>query len=55
MVYTVKGKNKEYEINIGLEIHCQVISESKLFSSSSTKFGASPNSHVSFFDSGFLV
>ena len=53
MVYTVKGKNKEYEINIGLEIHCQVISESKLFSSSSTKFGASPNTHVSFFDSGF--
>lgn len=53
MTYIVKSKNKEYEMNIGLEIHCQVISESKLFSASSTKFGAQPNIHVSFFDSGF--
>lgn len=53
MTYIVKSKNKEYEMNIGLEIHCQVISESKLFSASSTKFGAQPNTHVSFFDSGF--
>ena len=30
-MYTVKAKDKEYEMNIGLEIHCQVISESKLF------------------------
>ncbi len=52
-MYTVKAKDKEYEMNIGLEIHCQVISESKLFSASSTKFGAQPNTHVSFFDSGF--
>lgn len=53
MTYIVKSKNKEYEMNIGLEIHCQVISESKLFSASSTRFGAQPNTHVSFFDSGF--
>lgn len=53
MVYTIKGKNKEYEMNIGLEIHCQVISDAKLFSASSTKFGGSPNTHVSFLDSGF--
>lgn len=53
MTYILKGKNKEYEMNIGLEIHCQVISDSKLFSKSSTKFGALPNTHVSFFDSGF--
>lgn len=53
MVYTVKGKNKEYEMNIGLEIHCQVISDAKLFSASSTKFGGSPNTHVSLLDSGF--
>ena len=53
MTYTVKSQGKEYELNIGLEIHCQIISEAKLFSASSTKFGARPNMHVSFFDSGF--
>ncbi len=53
MTYIIKGKSKEYEMNIGLEIHCQVISNSKLFSSSSTKFGCEPNTNVSFFDSGF--
>ena len=53
MTYILKGKNKEYEMNIGLEIHCQIISDSKLFSKSSTKFGALPNTHVSFFDAGF--
>ena len=53
MTYTVKSQDKEYELNIGLEIHCQIISEAKLFSASSTKFGARPNMHVSFFDSGF--
>ena len=52
-MYTVKAKDKEYELNIGLEIHCQVISEAKLFSASSTKFGAQPNTHVSLLDSGF--
>ena len=35
---------------IGLEIHAQVKSNSKLFSSSSTKFGSSPNSQVSLVD-----
>lgn len=53
MTYVLKGKNKEYELNIGLEIHCQIISDSKLFSQSSTKFGALPNTHVSFLDAGF--
>ncbi len=53
MTYILKGKNKEYELNIGLEIHCQIISDSKLFSQSSTKFGGLPNTHVSFLDSGF--
>ena len=50
MSYMVRDR---YELNIGLEIHCQIISDSKLFSPSSAKFGGSPNSHVSFFDSGF--
>ena len=39
-----------WETVIGLEVHAQVISKSKLFSYSSTKFGAEPNSQVSFFD-----
>ena len=36
----------EYESVIGLEVHAQLSTESKIFSSSSSKFGASPNSHV---------
>src|SRR3546814_3270764 len=35
---------------IGLEVHAQVISESKLFSGASTAFGAEPNSQVSLVD-----
>ncbi|MDR1477188.1 MAG: Asp-tRNA(Asn)/Glu-tRNA(Gln) amidotransferase subunit GatB [Rickettsiales bacterium] len=50
MTFLVRDK---YELNIGLEIHCQIISDSKLFSPSSAKFGGSPNTHVSFFDAGF--
>jgi aspartyl-tRNA(Asn)/glutamyl-tRNA(Gln) amidotransferase subunit B len=53
MTFVLKTKKSEYELNIGLEIHCQIISESKLFSASSAKFGGSPNTHVSFFDAGF--
>lgn len=53
MTYIIKGKSNEYEMNIGLEIHCQVISDSKLFSLSSAKFGGLPNTHVSFLDAGF--
>ncbi|MDR1009456.1 MAG: Asp-tRNA(Asn)/Glu-tRNA(Gln) amidotransferase subunit GatB [Rickettsiales bacterium] len=45
--------NDKYECNIGLEIHCQIISDSKLFSGSAAKFGGAPNSHVSFMDAGF--
>ncbi|MDR1236525.1 MAG: Asp-tRNA(Asn)/Glu-tRNA(Gln) amidotransferase subunit GatB [Holosporaceae bacterium] len=39
-----------WEVVIGLEVHAQIISESKLFSSASTKFGVSPNENVSFVD-----
>ena len=46
----IKGKKFDWEIVIGLEIHAQVKSNSKLFSSSSTKFGAKPNSQVSLVD-----
>ncbi len=46
----IKGEKHDWEMVIGLEIHAQVKSNSKLFSSSSTKFGASPNSQVSLVD-----
>ena len=46
----IKGKKFEWETVIGLEIHAQVKSNSKLFSSSATKFGSKPNSQVSLVD-----
>ena len=46
----IQGKFSKWETVIGLEIHAQVKSNSKLFSSSSTKFGSSPNIQVSLFD-----
>ena len=47
-----RGKNT-YEVVIGLEVHAQVLSNSKLFSSSPTKFGAEPNTQVSLVDAAF--
>ncbi len=46
----IKGATGDWEMVIGLEIHAQVTSESKLFSGSSTEFGQPPNSNVSFVD-----
>ena len=46
----VEGKTGEWEVVIGLEIHAQVSSESKLFSGASTKFGGGPNTQVSLVD-----
>ena len=48
--YFVKGKNSKFDVVIGLEIHAQIISNSKLFSGSSTQFGADPNQNVSLVD-----
>ncbi|MEM7771739.1 MAG: Asp-tRNA(Asn)/Glu-tRNA(Gln) amidotransferase subunit GatB [Cyanobacteria bacterium P01_A01_bin.37] len=36
----------EYEAIIGLETHCQLSTETKIFSTSSTEFGADPNTHI---------
>lgn len=49
IIETPKGK---WEIVCGLEIHCQIISKSKIYSGASTEFGADPNEHVSFVDAG---
>jgi len=46
----IKGATGDWEIVIGMEVHAQVTSESKLFSGSSTEFGSPPNSNVSFVD-----
>ncbi len=46
----IPGATGPWEVVIGLEVHAQVNSKSKLFSGSSTAFGAPPNSHVSLVD-----
>ena len=51
--FLITRDNNNYEIVIGLEVHAQVTSNSKLFSSSSTKFGAEPNTQVSLVDAAF--
>jgi aspartyl-tRNA(Asn)/glutamyl-tRNA(Gln) amidotransferase subunit B len=48
--YRLKGDTGEWEVVIGLEVHAQVASKSKLFSGASTAFGAEPNSNVSLVD-----
>jgi aspartyl-tRNA(Asn)/glutamyl-tRNA(Gln) amidotransferase subunit B len=48
----IKGQTGEWEIVIGMEVHAQILSESKLFSGAATAFGADPNSQVSFVDAG---
>ncbi|MHC2279401.1 aspartyl-tRNA(Asn)/glutamyl-tRNA(Gln) amidotransferase subunit B [Bradyrhizobium diazoefficiens] len=46
----LKGATGDWEMVIGMEIHAQVTSNSKLFSGASTAFGGEPNSHVSLVD-----
>ena len=46
----IEGETGPFEVVIGMEIHAQVTSNSKLFSGASTEFGGEPNSHVSLVD-----
>ena len=46
----IKGATGDWEVVIGLEVHAQVTSKSKLFSGASTAFGGEPNTHVSLVD-----
>src|SRR6266403_1507333 len=46
----IRGATGDWEIVIGMEVHAQVTSRSKLFSGASTAFGGEPNSHVSLVD-----
>ncbi len=48
----IKGNTGDWEVVIGLEVHAQIDTESKLFSGASTEFGAEPNANVSFVDCG---
>src|SRR5262252_9663460 len=46
----IKGRTGPWEVVIGMEVHAQVSSQSKLFSGAATEFGAEPNSQVSLVD-----
>ncbi|MHA7886870.1 Asp-tRNA(Asn)/Glu-tRNA(Gln) amidotransferase subunit GatB [Roseicyclus sp.] len=48
----IAGAKHDWELVIGMEVHAQVSSRSKLFSGASTRFGAEPNSNVAFVDAG---
>ena len=48
----INGKTGDWEIICGLEIHCQIISKSKIFSGASTHYGSDVNENVSFIDAG---
>lgn len=48
--YYISGLTGEWEIVLGLEVHAQISSQSKLFSGASTAFGAEPNTQVSLID-----
>ena len=46
----IPGATGDWEVIVGLEVHAQVTSNSKLFSGSSTAFGKAPNANVSLVD-----
>ncbi|WP_295630833.1 Asp-tRNA(Asn)/Glu-tRNA(Gln) amidotransferase subunit GatB [Novosphingobium sp.] len=48
--YRIQGATGDWEVVIGLEVHAQITSKSKLFSGAATAFGAEPNSQVSLVD-----
>lgn len=50
--YFYEGASGPWELVIGLEVHAQIISHSKLFSGAATTFGGEPNTQVSFVDAG---
>ena len=52
MSYLINGKTGKWELVMGLEVHAQIKSNSKLFSTASTHWGAKPNSQVELVDSG---
>ncbi len=53
MSYVIDGHTGTWELVVGLEVHAQVISRSKLFSGASATYGAEPNTQVSLIDAAF--
>ena len=53
MSYEIEGETGPWEVVVGLEVHAQVVSKSKLFSGAATDFGAEPNTQVSTVDAAF--
>ena len=53
MSYAIEGRTGTWELVVGLEVHAQVISQSKLFSGASATYGAEPNTQVSLIDAAF--
>ncbi len=47
MTNTTDGLSDKYELVVGLEVHAQLSTQSKMFSSDSAAFGAAPNEHIS--------
>ena len=43
----------DWEVVIGLEIHTQLATSSKIFSGASTAYGAAPNTHACLIDLGY--
>jgi len=52
MSYFIQGQESKWEVVLGLEVHAQINTLSKLFSPSSTGYGAEPNSQVNLIDAG---
>ncbi|MEM9523952.1 MAG: Asp-tRNA(Asn)/Glu-tRNA(Gln) amidotransferase subunit GatB [Pseudomonadota bacterium] len=48
----IAGRDHDWEMVIGMEVHAQLATKAKLFSGASTRFGAEPNANVSFVDAG---
>ena len=48
--YIIETEKGKWEIVCGLEIHCQIISKSKIFSGAPAEFGDDANENVSFVD-----
>ena len=52
MTYAIEGKKGIWQVVLGLEVHAQISSKSKLFSVASTDWGSDPNSQVELVDCG---
>jgi len=53
MSYVIHGETNDWEVVVGLEVHAQAITATKLFSGAATEFGAEPNTQVSYVDAAF--